>query len=476
MRIFLILVLLQVGYSHSIAQKVVCNCRANLDTLIASAELNYAGYPAKVNAHSSKDYHRMAERIRRMASGLDDPKKCYYLLADYVRFFRDKHFIVSYLPEQDEDSLVVPVNEAGLKKYFSAPNRLALEGIWMSADSSVKVAIRLVQDGLYQGIRLASKSDQFPVGFVYFTIRRQGEKLYVKAYDRFMSTEVPVKQYGNLLQFWNESMFGKIYPSSTNAREQEELARWRTTKGLYYAEPAPDVAYLKIPSFGNNEQEIAALVQANDSAIRSRPYLVLDLRGNSGGSAGWVSLLPYMMTNAIEQPLSYLRVSPNNVKLKLGDLEPFVTAPIPDEYQKYFPPAMLAKYKKAYEELPSTRDDFYPIPGVHFPLEENLKYPRKVALIVDDRCGSSTEYFFYLTRQSAKTIRYGCNTLGMMDYEGMSIPLKMPFNRFIITVPSVKSGWTDSAPIDQTGFQPDVVLKEPYEEWLPVIIKDLKRR
>ncbi|MDO1450230.1 hypothetical protein Q0590_28375 [Rhodocytophaga aerolata] len=42
--------------------------------------------------------------------------------------------------------------------------------------------------------------------------------------------------------------------------------------------------------------------------------------------------------------------------------------PIPAEYEKYFPETTLNLYKKAYEELPTTKKQFYSIPSVAFPL------------------------------------------------------------------------------------------------------------
>ncbi|WP_290791639.1 S41 family peptidase [Flavihumibacter sp. UBA7668] len=473
-KILLVVVISVVGF-FSYGQSSDCDCRANLDTLIVKTEENYAGYPAKVNPGTERNYQKLITDLRSKALAEVNPKKCYYLLSSYVRFFKDKHFIVAFMANKDIDSVVVPVKEENVKSYLNKKKRDRLEGIWLSADSSSRIAIIKNKAGEYQGIRLASSTDQFPVGFVYFTIRQNGEKIHVKTYDRFMSTDVPVKLYGNLLQFWNGAIYGRVFPENQHTKEREELTQWRQNNGLFYSELAPDVAYLKIASFGNNEQQIAELVQANDKSIRQHPFLIIDLRGNSGGSTGWVSLLPYLMTNPIDQPSSYVHTSPDNVKMKLSELAIFATNPIPAEYSKYFPEEIVAQYKKAYQELPTTKLSFYPLPSVRFPLDSVLVQPRKVALVVDDRCGSSAEYFFYLAKQSKKTISYGSNTVGMMDYEGMSIPTKMPFDRFIVTIPGVKSNWTDNAPIDQTGFQPDIVLKQPYEDWISIIIADLRK-
>lgn len=259
--------------------------------------------------------------------------------------------------------------------------------------------------------------------------------------------------------------------------ESLELATWKNNNnGLEFRKINSQVAYLKIPTFFNNDNNIQQLVASSDSTIRNTKYLIVDLTGNGGGNTGWIYFLPYFMTNPIIQQPSFLRVTPDNVKQKLPDLEPFVNNPISDDYKKYFPDDVLNAYKKTYAELSTTKDKFYPIPGVTFPLDSITKYPEKIALVVDNFCGSSAEYFFYLSKQSKKTTTYGVNTIGMMDYEGMSIPTALPYDKFILTIPIARSNWTDKNPIDQTGFKPDVIINLPQNKWTDFIITDFQKR
>lgn len=48
----------------------------------------------------------------------------------------------------------------------------------------------------------------------------------------------------------------------------------------------------------------------------------------------------------------------------------------------------------------------------------------------------------------------------MMDYEGMSNLTPLPYDKYFVTIPIVKSSWTDKDPIDQKGFRPDVLLNK----------------
>jgi len=63
----------------------------------------------------------------------------------------------------------------------------------------------------------------------------------------------------------------------------------------------------------------------------------------------------------------------------------------------------------------------------------------------------------------------------MMDYEGMSNPTPMLYDKYILTIPITKSSWTDTNPIDQTGCKPDVLLDGiPQQDWIEFVRKDLE--
>lgn len=454
-----------------------CDCLENLNRAIQKTEENYAGFPTKVTAQNKNAYGRFVQSLTAKAAMLRDPKKCYAVISEYVSYFFDKHFVIAYIDEKDIDSSVVSFPADYWKKGVQNKSLLPVEGIWTNPDSSTTIGILKSGNGLFKAVKIDSKTDTFPRGFVYFTLTQQGSQFVVKEYNSFLSTSSPARQSGQLLQLWNHALWGKTYPGKMTAAERKELSTWKNNNnGLAFRKLNSNFTYLKVPTFYNNDNKIQELVASSDSIIRNTRFLIVDLTGNGGGNTGWIYFLSYFMTNPIEQKPSFLRVTPDNVKLKLPDLEPFVKYPISEEYKKYFPENILNAYKKAYEELPLTRDTFYPIPGVTFPLDSITRYPEKIALVVDNFCGSSSEYFFYISKQSRKTITYGASTIGMMDYEGMSVPTPMPYNKFILTIPIAKSSWTDTHPIDKTGFKPDVIINRPLNEWTEFIIRDLEKR
>lgn len=480
MRTICIFIVLLILSNISFTQNTInhqCNCFDNLKKLISKTEENYAGYPSKVNKNTVKTYKRLILHLEAKAKNETSPKTCFYILKEYVRFFEDKHFSLSYNNENDFDIEVIALTEEDFKKSWSKRKLEAIEGIWMDADSTLKLAIQKFPNNIYKAIVVQTKNPKISLGLVYATLKKKNDKFFVKEYDYFISTDIPAKIKGNLLQLGFLSLYGKIFPDNLSTAEKEELNTWRgDNKGLNFKKLSPKTAYLKIPTFQNNEDKIQQIVTQNDSIIRSCENLIVDITGNGGGSTGWVSLIPYFMTNPIIQYETYLRVTPENVNFKLADLEPFAVNPIPEEYKKYFPDTIVSAYKKAYQELPTTNKEFYPIPGVSFPLDSILKKPTKIALVVDDFCGSSAEYFFHISKQSKKTKTYGINTIGMMDYEGMSNLTSMPYANYYLTIPIVKSSWTDTKPIDKNGFKPDIMLNNIEQfKWIDFIKRDMEK-
>jgi hypothetical protein len=459
----------------TIAQAVPCDCSANLDETIKKTEINYAGYPTKVNHQTKRAYDALLKNLRIKAASQTNAKACYYVIKDYIQFFKDKHFSFTYLNKNDPDREIAAVDE----HYFNglkAGKTDNPEGIWISPDSALTLAIKKFPGNEYKAIVLKAKDQNLVKGLVYFSLKPHKKGFLLKQYNVFNTTDFYAIQRAGLLQLWNFAQYGRISPTPMTITEKAELATWRNNNnGLDFKMLDDETSYIKIPTFFNNDSKIEKLVATNDKAIRASKYLIIDLRGNGGGNAGWSNLLPYVMTNPIVQDAALLRVSEDNVKLKRAEMEYFVKTPIPAELKRFYTDDFVANLKKIYEDLPVTKKDFYPIPAITIPIDAELKSPSKVALLTDGLCGSSAEFFFSLMKQSRKTTRYGTNSVGMMDYEGPATTTPLPCKELILMIPVSKSSWTDTNPIDQKGFTPDVVINKPNDQWIEFIRNDIKK-
>lgn len=457
------------------AQETTCNCLKNFNETVAKTQGNYAGFPGKVNSKTIKSYNNLVFALKLKAEKESNPKRCFYLINEYIKYFKDKHFSLTYLYRNEAEKEVIIINE-NYFNHLNANDSNSLEGIWINPDSSITLGIKKFPGNEYKAIVLKSKDNNLPRGLIYFSLEPHQKGFLLRQYNVFNSINFYAQQRNGVLQLWNFALFGRILPAPMTTDEKLELATWKNNNnGLAFKQLTPQTSYIKIPTFFNNDSKIEKLVKTHDQAIRSSENLIIDLRGNGGGNPGWSYLLPYVMTNPIKQDDVQLRISQDNVKLKRREMESVVTKPLPPEMKKYFPEEYVAKLKTTYDELPTTNNPFYTIPGLTIPVDSVLTNPARVALITDELCGSSTEYFFHLMKQSKKTIRYGTNSVGMMDYEGPSTTTPLPCKDLILMIPVSKSSWTDSNPIDEIGFEPDVKLNMPKSKWIDSILNDLQK-
>ncbi|ACU63763.1 S41 family peptidase [Chitinophaga pinensis] len=455
------------------AQNTSCNCLSNLDTVISNTSANYAGFPDKTSGNKTTAYHNMVNALHKRANGITDPVTCFAIIKDYVAWFKDRHFDFSYATDSTQWRLST-FNEAQLRKSL-LKKRQPLEGIWTNPDSTLQIAIRQTPSGNYEGIVIKSLDKKIPVGLVYCTINKTTRGYSYEKYN-YLTMDYPAQLQGGVLRLWNAELWGKVYPKEMNATEQTELATWKNYNfGLDFKQLDQQTAYLKIPTF-SRDNLVQKLISDNDSIIRHTKYLIVDLRNNGGGNTGWAYLLPYLMTQPIGQGNNYLRLSPKNTQRVLAEIKPLVENPIQDELKKYYTPSLVQQYQQIYKEMPLAKTAFYTIPSVTIPLDSITPHPVLIALVFDELCGSSTEYFFQVSKQSKKIIRYGTSTLGMMDYAGMPQSTPLPFKGYYLAIPDTKSSWTDTAPIDATGLQPEKDLsKIPQTEWVDFIRRDLKQ-
>jgi len=469
-RIILTVLAYSLGYSYASNK---CNCGENLEMTIKKVEENYAGFPDKITLLTQKEYGEFKERLLTVAVNTNDSGACYTLLKEYVNYFYDKHFRIEY--NSRPDSIIIPIEVSKIKELSENPDEHSLEGIWKDIKGT-KIAIVKHGTNTYKALKVSSGTDMYPEGFVYFTLTGQEDSFSAVLYNRKINIDIPVQKIGNFLKIWNMQLWVRDRAELT-PMESQELQSWKeNNNGLIFKKINADFSYLKIPTFENNDDKISKLVSENDSVIKNTPFLIIDLRDNGGGSTGWVNLIPYIATSSIDQGGSYLRISKENSAKKISDLDAFVNHPIPDGYKKYFPQETLDAYRKAYHEISKTKNQFLYMPSVVFPLDSVLPMPKKVAIIFDELAGSSTEFFINLSKQSDKVVTYGQNSVGMMDYVGVSTPSRLPFDGFMLYIPIEKSSWTDNSPIDRTGFSPQVRLGDPQEVWINQILKDLPKK
>ncbi|NRF39471.1 S41 family peptidase [Pedobacter foliorum] len=458
------------------SQQKNCNCLENLDKVIEKTEINYAGFPSAVTDKTISKYKTLVKKLKKDATGTSNPIACFKIIKAYVSYFNDKHFDFEYAINDDSNKEYHQITEAQFRSTYSKIKPGSVEGIWTNPDSSIKFAIIPKTKNVYQAIIIKSNDVKLPKGLVYSTITKTAKGYTFDKYN-WITPDYPVRVRGGLLFLWNFEIWGREYPTPMSSTEKTELSTWKNYNfGLGISKLNDKTTLLRIASF-NNDNKIREIITKNDSLIRSSENLIVDLRGNAGGNSGWFYLMPYFYTNPIDQGPSVLRLSEENKKRTLPRIKSFLDNPPTDpSLKKNYTPELIAANKKAYLEIPQSKATFYPIPSMLLTTDSIAKSPRNIALIFDDLGGSSTEFFFYVSRQSKKIKRYGTHTYGMMDYMGMSEETKLPFSEFYLVIPNTKASWTDTAPINGKGFQPETSLNHlPPNKWIDFVAEDLSR-
>ena len=83
--------------------------------------------------------------------------------------------------------------------------------------------------------------------------------------------------------------------------------------------------------------------------------------------------------------------------------------------------------------------------------------PRRVAVVIDQACGSSCEQFVLSVRQSYNVKLFGRRTAGALDYSNLR-PQVLPSGKRLLWYATSRSLRLPYLPVDAAGIPPDVYL------------------
>ncbi len=448
-----------------------CDCPKVLNNVIQKVEANYAGFFDKVNTKTRPRYKQIVDSLRMASKGLAADKNCYGLLKTYKKFYHDGHFQLSFNDLQAAVPIkTIETDEAKAKAYFDAnkANLHPLEGIWETTDGSYQVA--LMKDGSkIAAVVLVAQNKNWKLGMVKFEADANGTSPYKGIYwaGDLSSSERTFPLVGNLMNIPNSGYWVRKYPDAATATELATLQQPTDTEfGLKILDHS--TVYVRIPSFEVSTDLVDSVMKANDAIIRQSPYLLIDIRDNGGGSNGSFSaILKYLNTNNFKDTYSHFRSTPDNIAadksiIKQAIAQNWLSAAEAKSWQ-----AIINKSEKQLGKMVKSKGD-----DIKF--KEVISNPQKVAILMNDGCYSSAEYFVFYAKQSKKVTLFGTHTGGVMDY-GNVRPFKLLCPNFELRLPTTRSGWVDTAPIDNIGFLPDVTIPQSEKDWVGFVRAYLKK-
>ena len=280
-------------------------------------------------------------------------------------------------------------------------------------------------------------------------------KSYVSAKDYAVQEEL-LKAF---LSYFNDKHIS-IQANSTTPVEAED-----TESYPYFEKIDEEIVLIRIPSFLPKYYEaINELIQEHHEVLTNTPNLVLDLRGNGGGSDQCFNiLLPYVCPESINVVGADVRATQGNIEYlreltKIHEFSEDALSQINDLTE------IMAKSLGGFVEM---------VPTQTISLGEVFAQPQKVAICIDKKCASSTEQFLIFALESPKVTLFGENTAGCIDFSNL-VPAQTPSKNWTLFYPISRSKRIPSKQIDGFGIEPHIRLDTESEVFINEVVRYLR--
>ena len=457
---FCLLLLLPVG-----SRGQTCNCEEQFDFLREKITVNYSGFRDKVTAENESEYLDHTRRFRNMVDTEMPDTTCMRVLRSWTKWFKDGHIQLSAsagTPEEIRQRFQkwerIDLTETEAKAQFKTARTDPIEGIWESQSGNYRCAIIRQKNKKRDFAAFVLKADSvwWMPGQVKFNIRGKSQTGRYEI-DYFMQNHSLRKSTavveGGLLQLDGLGPWRQVYPI-----EGPPFAASVRQPVFSLEELDEQTLLLTIPTMNESyRKEFKDLIKANKKRFKTHPNLIIDCRGNGGGSdITYYPLRPFLYT----KPMIFYYVQTYSTE---------------DNNQKYFDLAKNKDYpwlwrmafRKRAKKLQRQLGEYVGKKGTFKKkMGKKFSYPENVAILIDDDCASSCEQFILFARQSDKVTLLGENTAGIKDYGNLHT-LDFPNNRFRLHYPTTRYSSVDvDKGIDNIGIPPNVRLGEDTEDWV----------
>ncbi|MBB5635584.1 hypothetical protein HDE68_001472 [Pedobacter cryoconitis] len=443
-----------------------CNCAEEFQYVKDKIEKNYAGFRDKVNPKTSAAYQKYSAQVLERSKNITSAPYCVNLINEWIGFFKDGHIEVgrNRLSKEkydaDQERLFASVEKQVVDEQVlsNLKKSVGIEGIYWDKDSVYKVAVIKSENGFrdYAGVILESKIKAWKPGFVMLELKEQKNILKGIAYDKYCTPEsVSLKISQNAIGDWQRE--------GTSRVKAEKVSLDDISSKLLSAQ----TFYIRIGTFNQrNAKGIDSLMLFNKEILEKTPNLILDLRNNGGGADfSYRALIPYLYTNPIQTIGPDILSSDDNIAgwaglLKLNDM--------PEDQKVFIREKMAAmeSHKNEFIDLGADKD---------LVLDSINLFPKKIVILINKGCGSTTEQFLLAAKQSKKVIIMGENSAGVLDYANVR---DISFNcmPYALHYATSRSRRVDKGQgIDNIGIKPDRILTTA-QNWITEAQRYLEKK
>jgi hypothetical protein len=456
---------------RGVAGPDACSCLEDFDALVRNVETNYVGYALYVTGDRRRDFEQLEGRLRDKA-GRVSPDECVFVVRELIDWFGDDHLFVIEQPYLSADSVARLTAAAAasardtavvLRQLRSgAAGADPIEGSWFSKHGLRTAVVRDQPGGNddFVAVMISDTTSGWAAGQIKARFKRQADSSY--AATVYGANHAPrhytARLYRDLLLHMPPLTWGRDLPAGTPGdvvldRHDPRAPMLRVLDGGH--------VLLSIPSHDPTYRpRLDSLVAEHDSVLRVATTLVIDLRGNEGGSSLTTRVLsPYLHTEEQRPPLG--AQGPPAILVSDDNLAYFKQLGVPDSML-----ARLASRRGQVVEVPpSTRDasaDTLP----------ELARPAHVAILVDRGVVSAGEAFLLSAMRNTKVTVFGENTGGVIDLQNVRIVrLACRGRGLLLGYPTIAaSAELPDGGLNAIGIAPDVRIPAGVEDPIAFIL------
>ena len=430
---------------------------ADFDFVVAKVAANYAGWETKTAGPCRSELDALTVRLRHQVAAGDDAA-ARAAIEQWLAWFDDGHLRLDWAAAEEAPPWEVParaLSEADARAALARPGAdlRPIEGLW-AIDDRYRLAV-LRREGaanVFDAVVLSSAAETWAPGDVKAVLTERADGSFAIRYGAGDRTEIALQgklvNRNDVLDIPGLGLWRRIIDDPAAA--EAALRRWPGEEFAISRVDA-DTLYLRLPSFGDAHTEtVRKLIAARAAELATTPQLIIDVRGNGGGSDFvYDPVLPLLYTRPIWRIGVEVKVSADNARLRretgerLAAVSPEASRTLIGESERM-----------AGTTAPFIRRE-PPVEVVR--LEGPLANPARIAVLID-RAGSSAENFIMDARQSRKVTLMGQeNSAGVIDYgEMMGSPA--PSGRFALLWATTRSLRLPGDPVDPQGIAPDVPI------------------
>lgn len=464
MKSFLVLIstfLISVAFGQQ-----ACSCDNALHNLIEKIENDYPGFEDK-----TKDmllYTSFKKQLIVEANS-NNQISCIDVLRRYMSFFKDGHLYLS--PASSSNENVVDTSEyidVDMDQFFKdvKSNDNSIEGVWKYSSIDIdevgfKLGIIKTDIDEYTGFVIPSKDDYSELKKVLFKLSSKD-----KYESHFPDKTKHIGNYelhdGSFIYFKEIRRVLTRDGLSSNLTEKQIRRKSVELFGFGVKQLSDKTTSISLPDFNYPFVEIINdLLEENRSIIENSEYLIVDIRGNGGGTgAAFQKLLPYIMTNAIRDMWIEFLVTPELIRTSEEYIE--IIKDQKDSEKE------VESIKKEIELFNNNMGQFVNTEDNSFTIQKVIpttKSPKYVVILIDKGVASSGEDFVIAAKQSKKVKLIGTPTFGAIDYASV-IPFDFGCPDYKLYMPTFRSLRLPDYPLDNIGVQPDIYLDKTVENWI----------